>query len=97
MTQLYAFHLQADKGNHIVRSINLTTSVVLTIAGRATVRNVADGYGTSAFFSNPSGVMLDAGASFAMIVRACVLGFFYHSSIQVIFLTYLLSLIRLIM
>jgi sugar lactone lactonase YvrE len=49
----------ADSGNNIIRIINSSGSSS-TLAGRPGVSGSADGTGTNAFFSQPSGIALDS-------------------------------------
>jgi sugar lactone lactonase YvrE len=58
-----SFALVADSGNHRLRSIDLTTRVVSTIAGGT--QGFADG--AAARFSFPNGVSIQADASYALV------------------------------
>lgn len=49
----------ADSANQTIRSIDLTTREVKTIAGKAGVPGAADGVGTAATFNKPAGVAVD--------------------------------------
>ncbi len=49
----------ADNPNHAIRSIDLTSGEVKTIAGHVGVAGSADGIGTAATFNKPSGLALD--------------------------------------
>jgi sugar lactone lactonase YvrE len=49
----------ADSGNSTIRSIDLTTREVKTIAGEVGVAGFADGMGLTAKFNKPSGLVLD--------------------------------------
>ena len=53
-TNLYV----ADRNNHLIRKIVISTGVVTTLAGTGSFGS-ADGTGTSASFYNPSGVTTD--------------------------------------
>lgn len=52
----------ADSANQTIRSIDLTTREVRTVAGRAGVEGSADGPATMATFNKPSGLGLAGGA-----------------------------------
>lgn len=58
-----------EYGNHLVRSIAISTRVVTTLAGVAGVTGTADGIGTAALFSTPFGVAMDAAGTFVVVVR----------------------------
>lgn len=49
----------ADKGNHTIRRVNLSTQVVTTVAGSAGVAGHTDGVGSAARFSSPRGLTTD--------------------------------------
>ena len=53
-TNLYV----ADEGNHRIRKIVISTGVVTTLAGSSSIGST-DATGTSASFSNPSGITTD--------------------------------------
>lgn len=59
--------LQADGLGDRIRMIDLATAVVTTLAGSAV--GYADGQGTLALFSNPSGISIDDAGTFAVVVR----------------------------
>jgi sugar lactone lactonase YvrE len=44
----------ADRANHVIRQIDVSTGTVSTLAGTAASRGTSDGVGTSARFSNPT-------------------------------------------
>lgn len=61
--------LQADETNHAIRRINLTSGLVVTIAGSPTrSRGFSDGAGTGALFALPWGIAMDGSATFAVVV-----------------------------
>jgi hypothetical protein len=68
-----ALPLQSDYGNNLIRSIDLSTSEVRTIAGIAGVSGASDGFGTSATFDGPAGVAMNAAGTIVFIVSAFVL------------------------
>ncbi|MBI5626416.1 MAG: hypothetical protein HY935_04350 [Nitrosomonadales bacterium] len=49
----------ADTGNHTIRQIVIATGAVTTLAGTAGTLGSADGTGTAASFSGPSGIITD--------------------------------------
>jgi DNA-binding beta-propeller fold protein YncE len=49
----------ADRGNHTIRKLDLTSGAVTTLAGTAGMRGHGDGRGNSARFNGPSGLALD--------------------------------------
>jgi sugar lactone lactonase YvrE len=49
----------ADSANELIRTLDLTTLRVTTIAGMAGVAGWADGVGTTAQFNKPNGLLLD--------------------------------------
>ncbi len=49
----------ADMGNHIIRSVNLTSGFVITVAGAAGNQGNEDGDDNNAQFSSPSGLAID--------------------------------------
>lgn len=49
----------ADAGNQLIRIINIATSSVTTLAGKADLAGNLDGIGSAARFSNPSGINTD--------------------------------------
>ena len=62
------FALVADKSNHLVRKIVISTAVVTTLAGSAGVAGSTDGVGTtSATFNEPLGVALSPDDSMALV------------------------------
>lgn len=69
MPQSAAFALVADSGNNRVRCINLTTTLVSTLAG-TTSPGSADGVRAAASFVAPVGVVLDAAGDIALVVSA---------------------------
>jgi len=68
-----AFAIVADNGNHLVRRLNLSSGLVTTVAGNTSGAvgssnlGYADGQGTAVKFYRPSGVTMDAGATFVVI------------------------------
>lgn len=50
----------ADSGNHLIRKIVIATGVVTTVAGTAGSAGSTDGVGTTAKFSAPTGLTLNA-------------------------------------
>ena len=50
----------ADRNNHLIRAINLTSRTVDTIAGGGTIGDYVDGVGSTARFNHPSGLAVDA-------------------------------------
>lgn len=60
--------MQADRDNVVLRHINLSTSVVSTVAGSVGTTGYQDGAATSAKFNGPSGIAMDAAGTFALIV-----------------------------
>jgi hypothetical protein len=50
----------ADTNNNIVRKVVIASGAVTTLAGQAGVIGSADGTGTAASFSGPSGIVVDA-------------------------------------
>ena len=69
LPQSAAFALVADSGNNLVRYINLTTTLVSTLAGTASF-GYADGVRAAATFFTPVGVALDAAGDIALVVSA---------------------------
>lgn len=64
--------LQTEYGNHLLRRINLSSGLVMTLAGGGRPSNKyghADGTGTAASFYAPHGVALDGPGTFAIVVR----------------------------
>lgn len=59
----------AEYGNHLIRRISLSTSLVTTLAGTFSVTGTADGIGTAARFNVPLGVTIDAAGTFVVVVR----------------------------
>ena len=58
----------ADAGSNRIRSINLATSLVTTIAGRySSGIGLVDGVGTNALFSYPTGISVDATGSLIVV------------------------------
>ena len=49
----------ADTGNDLIRTVNLNTGAVSTLAGQAGIAQSVDGVGTAAAFCQPWGVALD--------------------------------------
>ncbi len=63
------FALVADANNNRVRRVTLATGVVTTLAGSSSdSAPFADGTGSAASFSYPSGVSTSPDASFALVV-----------------------------
>jgi hypothetical protein len=61
---------QVDYNNMLIRSINVTTRSVSTLAGRrGLVSPFMDGIGTSATFNGPNDVALDEAGTLALVVR----------------------------
>ena len=56
-----------DHNNHLIRRIDISTSLVSTLAGTGGVGS-ADGLGTTASFYGPSSVAMNAEGTFALIV-----------------------------
>ena len=65
---------QADKYNHLLRRVNVTSGVVTTLAGGLGGNNYghADGAGPAASFFYPEGVAMDSAGSFAVVVRLTI-------------------------
>lgn len=61
--------MQADSSANLIRGINLTSRRVTTLAGQLDVSGSSDGLGSSAKFYSPSGLAIDAGCTFALVVR----------------------------
>ena len=61
--------MQADRFNHVIRHIILSSSVVSTLAGQAGTPGSADGIATNARFNEPICIRLDAAGTFAVVVR----------------------------
>lgn len=61
--------VQADSTANLIRSINITTRRVTTLAGQLDVTGSADGLGNTATFYSPSGVAIDTGCTLALVVR----------------------------
>ena len=61
------FSPQTDQYNHCVRRFVVSTGFVYTLAGSGT-RGYAEGQGTLAQFTYPSGVATDSAGSFVLIV-----------------------------
>ena len=49
----------ADSDSHTIRKIVIATGVVTTLAGQTGIPGAADGTGTAATFSSPSGITTD--------------------------------------
>lgn len=73
---IIAFFL-GDRGNNLIRRINLANGMVTTVAGSlsGTVGTLgstnfghSDGIGTAASFYHPCGLTMDAAATFVLIV-----------------------------
>ena len=62
--------MQAERGNHVIRHIVLSSGVVSTLAGQAGVGGYFDDVGTNAQLYRPIGIALDAAGTFALIVRS---------------------------
>jgi hypothetical protein len=61
--------LQADQGNHIIRTIDTTTGAVQTLAGRqGTSAPFADGVGSTATFNLPLGIAFTSPDALAVVV-----------------------------
>jgi hypothetical protein len=65
-----------DKLNNVIRRIDLATSIVSTLAGRAGVAGSINGLGTVATFDNPCGIHMDAVGSIALVVSSYFLDHF---------------------
>lgn len=66
--------MQADCYNHLLRRVNLASSLVTNLAGSPSrLLGHADGIGTAASFFYPSGVAVDDVGTIAVIVRKIVL------------------------
>jgi DNA-binding beta-propeller fold protein YncE len=63
---LVSFALVADTDNHIIRSVQLDSGAVSTLAGTKEVAGSADGTGTRAYFSKPHSVVIspDGGSAY---------------------------------
>jgi hypothetical protein len=61
---------QVDTDSHVLRSIDVSSATVTTIAGRAYTNGHADGVGTIATFDEPRGVAVDASGAIGLIVGA---------------------------
>lgn len=59
-----------DSGNGLVRSINVVSGIVSTIAGQTGGAGPSDGIGTMATFLYPKGVALSSDGTFALIVSS---------------------------
>lgn len=55
-----------------MRMVKLSSGLVSTLAGRPTFSGRLDGAGTLALFSSPSGVVMDAIGSMALVVSLVV-------------------------
>ena len=64
--------IQADTNNHLIRKLTMSSGDVLTLAGGngATVSGSSNGDGTSATFSLPYDVAVDAAGTFAVVVSS---------------------------
>ncbi len=51
----------ADTSNHVIRRVDLASSVVSTVAGKTTLAGAADGTAGEARFNSPQGLALDGG------------------------------------
>jgi hypothetical protein len=60
--------MQTDKENNRVRRVSIATGTVTTLAGDGT-QGCVDGFGTSAQFSSPVDLAVNAAGSFAVVVR----------------------------
>lgn len=61
--------IQVDTDNHCLRTINMSTGVVTTLAGGSNSSGFADGLGSMAQFAVAFGGDVDAHATFALVVR----------------------------
>jgi hypothetical protein len=61
--------MQADRLNHLVRRIDVSSSTVITLAGTAASAGSTNGVGVAAKFNNPVGTAMDSAGTFALIVR----------------------------
>ena len=61
---------KADKYNHAVRFIVISSRVVSTLAGAPPAYGFTDGVGSYAKFYAPSGIALDAAGMFAVVVSS---------------------------
>ena len=74
MNSAVTFVLIADRDNHLVRRLDLTTKLVTTLTGSlagtigSTNKGYSDGLGTAAAFQGPRSVAIATGGSFAIIV-----------------------------
>jgi hypothetical protein len=67
--------VQADHTNNLIRLINVTSGVVVSLAGQLGVSSpFSDGSGSLATFSNPAGVSFNGAGTFAVIVSCLVHG-----------------------
>ena len=69
---------QTDALTYVLRRIDLQTSAVSTIAGRASVSGFSDGAGTQATFGLPTGVAMDAAGAVAVVVSLAVIRGLHH-------------------
>lgn len=60
--------LQVDSTYRLLRLVNISSGVVSTLVGRPGQRVIADGFGSSVLFSNPTAVAMDAEGSIALVV-----------------------------
>ena len=63
------YTMQADRSNHLIRLLVLSSGVVSTLAGQAGSTGSTNGIGTNATFNGPIGIALDAAGTFAVVVR----------------------------
>jgi hypothetical protein len=62
------FALVADFDNHMIRHLDLSTSVATSLAGRTSF-GTSNGFGTNAHMRNPAGIAISADNTFALIAR----------------------------
>lgn len=66
---LLASFFQADKLNHLIRQIAVSTGTVTTLAGRQGVSApFSDGIGTVATFAKPNGIATNSDGSIFIVV-----------------------------
>jgi hypothetical protein len=62
--------LQVDGGSHLVRSVNMSTGIVSTVAGAALTCDYVNGIGTNAQFCSPVQISFSALETVAVVVSA---------------------------
>jgi DNA-binding beta-propeller fold protein YncE len=66
------FALIPDNGNHIIRHVVLSTSVVTTLAGSGTAGSV-DGVGTNARFNSPLGIAISPNGTTVLVTQLIII------------------------